>query len=88
MIVVKRQEINKHHDFHVRRDKVFTALRFLKLNNPFYANIMIDEQRISEFPAKKNFINHLLILAIDIPKIVEDAKQADAIYKSTIPQNV
>lgn len=52
---MRRQGINAYLDFPVRRYKVLGALRFLKLNNSYYADITVDEQRILlEPPADEN----------------------------------
>ena len=40
----------KHKDFRVRRFKALGALRWLKANNPYYADIVIDMDRVSELP--------------------------------------
>ena len=52
IIRVKRQgKDDTHKDFRVRRHWVFSALRWLKGNNPAYANILIDEARLQNLPA-------------------------------------
>ena len=34
IIVVRKERVNGHRDFHVRRDKILEALKFLKMNKP------------------------------------------------------
>ena len=52
IIRVRRQgKDDTHKDFKVRRHQVESALRWLKGNNPAYANIIIDEARLQNLPA-------------------------------------
>ena len=41
---------NEDVNFKVRRERVFQALVWLKNNNPYYRNIIIDEQRVADLP--------------------------------------
>jgi len=52
IIHVRRQgKDDTHKDFRVRRHRVEGALRWLKDNNPAYADIVIDETRLQNLPA-------------------------------------
>ena len=52
IIRVRRQgKDDTRKDFSVRRHQVESALRWLKGNNPAYANIIIDEARLQNLPA-------------------------------------
>ena len=52
IIRVKRQgKDDTHKDFRVRRHRVEGALRWLKNNNPAYADVVIDEARLQDLPA-------------------------------------
>ena len=52
IICVRRQgKDDTHKDFRVRRHRVEVALRWLKDNNPAYADIVIDGARLQNLPA-------------------------------------
>ena len=52
IIRVRRQgKDDTHKDFRVRRQRVEGGLRWLKDNNPAYADIVIDEARLQNLPA-------------------------------------
>lgn len=44
-LIVRHKSLIGHRDFHVKADKAFVALNFLKLNNPFFTDITTDNQR-------------------------------------------
>ena len=58
-------------DFTVRREKVLTALQWLKLNNPFHNSIVIDYAMIEELP-ENGVPNELL----HMPNCSENATQS------------
>jgi len=58
IIRVRRQgKDDTHKDFRVRRHRVEGALRWLKDNNPAYADIVIDETRLQNLPADGELLN-------------------------------
>ena len=50
IIRVRQGKDDTHKDFRVRRQQVEGALRWLKRNNPAYADIVIDESRLQNLP--------------------------------------
>jgi hypothetical protein len=52
ILVVRRQSRNKlvFKDFNVRRTKVFRALHWLKVNNHYYTNVVIDNEILQALP--------------------------------------
>src|SRR6185436_6189817 len=52
ILVVRRQSANNlaFKDFNVRRVKVFRALHWLKANNRYYADIVIDNEILQSLP--------------------------------------
>ena len=51
IILVRRKGTeNSYKDFKVRNSKVLQALTWLKNNNPFYRNIVIDEENLNTLP--------------------------------------
>lgn len=40
----------QHHDFHVRRSIVLSALQFLITNNKYFSNITIDNEALLQLP--------------------------------------
>jgi ATP-dependent DNA helicase PIF1 len=52
ILVVRRRSANNlaFRDFNVRRDKVFRALHWLKANNRYYAEIVIDNEILQSLP--------------------------------------
>ena len=52
IIIIRRegQEPGQHKDLHVRRAHVQQALLFLKDNNPYYRDIVLDETALSQLP--------------------------------------
>ena len=58
IISVRRQgKDDSHKDFRVRRHRVEGALRWLKDNNPAYAEVVIDEARLQNLPANGELPN-------------------------------
>ncbi|KAE8738768.1 hypothetical protein FOCC_FOCC015740 [Frankliniella occidentalis] len=54
IVVRKEGEDNTYHDFHVRAHKVKAALVWLKHNNKFYEDIMINEDNLNLLPEDSN----------------------------------
>ena len=65
VVVVRREVLNEHRDFHVRRKKVLSALIFLKENNRYYADIEIDMEQISQLPIDGNIYES--VQTVEIP---------------------
>ena len=55
----------KHKDFRVRRDRILTALRWLKANNRFYADVEIDHETAGVLPEDGD-VGHLLPTADEL----------------------
>ena len=50
LLIRKRGTNNTQRDYRVRQAKVAAALRWLQINNPYYANITISHNNIAELP--------------------------------------
>ena len=50
LIIRRAGTDNTYFDFHVRRDKILTALQWLKANNPCYRDITIDHDILQSLP--------------------------------------
>ncbi|PKC51701.1 hypothetical protein RhiirA1_356316, partial [Rhizophagus irregularis] len=53
MLVIRHQSVSNaeaFRDFKVRRDKVTQALIWLKQNNRYYANVIIDHEILQSLP--------------------------------------
>ncbi len=74
IIVVKLQEEVAFKYFVVRRDNVLNALLWLKKNNPHYADIKIDSQKVNLLPSHDN-VHHQLKMSIE-EELSEDVKNA------------
>lgn len=85
-IVVRREGLNEHRDFHVRRNKIITALTFLKTNNPYYADISIDVDRISQLPIEGSILDQ--IPTVEIPELDDNSKESNDVYESVIPNDI
>ena len=86
-IVVRKESVNGHRDFHVRRDKILEALNFLKMNNPFYSDIIIDMEQISQLPLNDSIYG--MIPTVDLPEVNTDEENfSEEIYESMIPENI
>src|SRR4051812_29855704 len=62
ILIIRRQSANDSTvfwDFIVRWDKVARALAWLKANNRYYADIIIDEEIIKNLPENEFIINQL-----------------------------
>src|SRR5205085_1990713 len=62
ILIVRRQSadyLTVFRDFIVRQNKVARALAWLKINNPYYADIIIDEEIIRSLPENGSIINQL-----------------------------
>ena len=62
ILIVRRQsadDLTVFRDFIVRQNKVARALAWLKINNPYYADIIIDEEIIRSLPENGSIINQL-----------------------------
>lgn len=55
----------KHKDFRVRRDRILTALRWLKANSRFYADVEIDHETAGVLPEDGD-VGHLLPTADEL----------------------
>lgn len=87
LIVVRREDSNGHRDFYVRRNKVLTALIFFKNNNPYYADMIIDYENVSQLPINDSILNE--ISAIQLENNNENGdEQSNGIYESFIPDSV
>ena len=87
IVIVRREVLDKHRDFHVRREKVVNALRFFKLNNPYYANVEIDTEKISQLPVNGSI--HAQIQTVEIPENTESVEEeSEQIYESIVPQKI
>ena len=79
--------LDKHRDFHVRREKVVNALRFFKLNNPYYADVEIDTEQISQLPVNGRI--HAQIQTVEIPENTESVEEeSKQIYESIVPHKI
>jgi hypothetical protein len=62
--------------FRVRRDKVRTALQWLKPNHKWYRHIQISEQRLSQLPEDDNLEDNFVTQHEDSPlppdSVIED----------------
>ena len=62
ILIVRRQsadDLTVFRDFIVRQNKVARALAWLKINNPYYADIIIDEEVIRSLPENGSIIDQL-----------------------------
>ena len=50
LLLRRSGENNTHTDLRVRRDRVLSALEWLCINNPFYANITVDHNALQNLP--------------------------------------
>ena len=48
-------------------DKILEALNFLKMNNPFYSDIIIGMEQTSLLPI--NYSNYEMIPTVDLPEV-------------------
>lgn len=86
-VVVRKDSVSGHRDFHVRRDKVLNAIRFLKSNNPFYADINIVMENLSQLPQNGSIFD--MISTVDLPEINSNEEQfSEEIYESLVPNNI
>ncbi len=63
IIIVRQQssdDPNIFRDFTVRREKVNKALKWLKENNPYYNNIIIDYKILNSLSKNRSIINMLI----------------------------
>jgi len=73
IISVRRQgKDDTHKDFRVRRHRVEGALRWLKDNNPAYADIVIDEARLQNLPADGELPNLRTVEFSETAKHMDD----------------
>lgn len=88
VIVVRWNYLEQYRDFYVRKDKVLNALKFLKLNNPYYTDIEIDEQQISQLPINGSIYN--MLKSIEVPDQAESPSDGDLeqVYESVIPNDI
>ncbi|PKY46625.1 hypothetical protein RhiirA4_409171 [Rhizophagus irregularis] len=61
LVIIRRYTENgsNFRDFHVRREKVMQALRWLKANNKFYRDIEIDSDVLQTLPENDSIEMHL-----------------------------
>lgn len=67
-IVVRRKGLNEHREFYARRNKIIAALTFLKANNPYYADIQIDVDRISQLRITQRKV--MMFMKVSYPRYV------------------
>lgn len=87
VVIIRREVSNEYRDFHVRRNKVLAALHFLKNNNPYYADIEIDMQKISQLPIDGNISDQLQsVQMLENAEILDE--DSNLVYESVIPENI
>src|SRR6266498_1313762 len=62
VLIMRRQSSNNlesFRDFKVRRAKVARALYWLKCNNPYYSNIVIDNEILESLPDNESIVKDL-----------------------------
>jgi len=57
IVIVRKDDYNTHHDFHVRRSRILTALQWLVTNNIYFRNITIDYNNLSALPEDDHLTN-------------------------------
>lgn len=80
-IIVRKETVNEHRDFYVKRDKILKSLQFLKNHNPFFNDIIIDIDTISQL--SQNGYIYELISTVELPE--PDATEenfSEEIYES------
>ncbi|KAK3911530.1 LexA repressor [Frankliniella fusca] len=74
IVVVKLEDHVALKDFVVRRENVSNALVWLKQNNPHYANIHIDNEKVNALPINGNVHEHLkMTIYEDLAQNVQNA---------------
>ncbi|KAJ8686136.1 hypothetical protein QAD02_021930 [Eretmocerus hayati] len=89
VVVVRRGSVPEYRDSNRRREKVTTALRFLKSNNPYFADIHMNEDHLSQSTLDGNISDQ--IREVQVPEIVgEDGgvEENDEIYERVIPNDI
>jgi hypothetical protein len=84
VLIIRRQSMNSSEgfrDFRVRRLKVARALVWLRENNRFYAEVIIDHEVIKSLPSDGSIGNQLR----DIGGEEEDENDDDVITRSFVP---
>jgi hypothetical protein len=84
VLLIRRQSANDEtafRDFTVRRNKVGIALAWLKSNNSYYADVIIDEEILKSLPENDSIAKHLQQLQNDqlIDEIYPDEESSDDI---------
>ncbi|CAB4427789.1 unnamed protein product [Rhizophagus irregularis] len=97
ILVVRRESANDtsgFRDFTVRREKIAKALYWLKANNPYYEDIIIDDEILKSLPQNGSIINQIHQIRSD--QIIDEMDdisnenenghdEGDAITRSFVP---
>ena len=67
-------------DFHVRADRIKSALEYLKLNNPFYCDIEISTEALAVLPEDGNVYQQLRHMAISEEDEVEEIDDENLVH--------
>jgi len=68
-LIVRRSDIHeaRHYDFRVRQHKIRGALQWLKVNNKWYRDITVSEERLSQLPMNANLEDRFWRQIVDNP---------------------
>jgi len=59
-------QVGKSHHFHVRRQNVYNALKWLVQHNPFYKDVNISSQNLDQLPEDGNIEDEITMI-MEIP---------------------